>query len=127
MAFLEALRRDLLGAAVGLHPLGQRPGAAERLVEPAMRVAVALRVALGDVHVEIGLDLVDEADGLTGEFPSRTGQGAQMGADVVGARVVEARRRRGSSASSRSACRARSAGSGAGSDGDRVAAARGHR
>ena len=91
-ALLQALGRDLLGAAVGLHPLGQRPRAAERLVEPGVRLLIAVRIAFADLHVEIGVDLVDEADGLPGELPSGTSQRAQMGAEVVGARVVEARR-----------------------------------
>ena len=56
-----------------------------------MRLPVPVRIALADLHIEIGFDLVDEADGLPGEFPSGTSQRAQMGADVVGAHVVEGR------------------------------------
>ena len=120
-ALLEALRRDLLGAAVGLHPLGQRARAAERFVEAGVRLPVAVRIALADLHVEIGFDLVDEADGLPGEFPSGTSQRAQMGAEVVGAGVVEARRAVGARHAGQLGEQpvglpARSAGSGAGSD-----------
>ena len=43
----QTVRRDLLGRAVGGHPLGQRPGAAEHLVDAGVGGAVALRVARG--------------------------------------------------------------------------------
>ena len=81
-AFHEPLGRDFLCDAVGGHPVGQRSGAAQRLVDFAVRLAVGLLVALADVHVEIGLDLVDEPDRPSRELAAGAGQGPQMRADV---------------------------------------------
>ena len=58
-----------------------------------VRLPVLLGVALGDVHVEIRLDLVDEADILARELAAGAREGAQVGADEVGARVVPDPRR----------------------------------
>ncbi len=57
-----------------------------------MCLAVPLRVALGDPHVEVGFHLVDEADLLAGELAARARQRAQVRADERGAVVVRARR-----------------------------------
>src|SRR5690606_25363125 len=83
-AVLEPLRRDLLGGPVGLHAFGQRAGAAQRLVEPAVRLPVHLGITLGDVDVEVGLDLLDEPDGFAGEFAAGAGQRPQVGGQIVG-------------------------------------------
>ena len=79
-----------------------------------MCLPVLLGVPLGDVHVEIGLHLVDEADVLARELAAGAREGAQVGADEVGA-GRSSPSTGGSSASRRSAWRASSAGSGAGS------------
>ncbi len=89
-AFLEPVRRDLLGAAVGFHPLGQRAAAAEHLVEAGVCGAVTLWVAAADLHVEVVAHLLDEADGLAGELAPGAGQRPQVRADEVGALVGEA-------------------------------------
>ena len=88
-ALLESLRRDLLAGAVGLHPLGQRPASAQRRVDLAVRVAVPVDVALGDVDVEVLADLLDEADVLARELAARARQRLQVGGEVVGALGVE--------------------------------------
>ena len=54
-----------------------------------MGLQVALADDPGDMHVEIGLHLVDEADVLARELEVRTGQRAQMRRDVVGAGRIE--------------------------------------
>jgi hypothetical protein len=89
-ALLETLRRDLLASAVGLHPVGERTASAQRRVDPAVRVAVSLGVALDDVDVEVLPDLVDESDVLPRELAARTGQGLQVGGQVVGPLDVQA-------------------------------------
>jgi hypothetical protein len=87
--FLEPVRRDLFGRAIGRHALGERSAAAQGVVQLAVGLQVPLGIALGDVHVEIGLDLVDEADVLARELPACTGQRPQMARDVVAARRIE--------------------------------------
>ena len=52
-ALLQARGWDLLGAAVRLHAVGERSAATDRLVEPAMGLAVAVGVTLDDVDVEV--------------------------------------------------------------------------
>jgi hypothetical protein len=37
-----------------------------------VRLPVPVWIALADLNIEIGFDLVDEADGLPGELPSGT-------------------------------------------------------
>ncbi len=61
-AFAQPIRRDLLGPAMRRHPVGQRAGAAQGLVEPDVCLAVRLVVAFADAHVEVVVHLVDEAD-----------------------------------------------------------------
>ena len=114
-ALLETLRRDLLAGAVGLHPLGQRTASAQRRVDLAVRVAVPLGVALGDVDVEVLPDLLDEADVLARELAARAGQGLQVGGEVVGPLDVKTVGVRHCGQQTLG-CLARSAGSGAGSD-----------
>ena len=50
-----------------------------------MGLPVFLRIPLGDVHVEVGGHLVDEADLFPGELAACAVQCAQMGGDVGGA------------------------------------------
>ncbi len=88
--FLEPLGRDLLSRAVGSHALGERSAAAQRVVELAVRLQVLIRIALGDVHVEVGLDLADEADVVACELPTGAGQRPQVGRHVIGAGPIEA-------------------------------------
>ena len=113
--FLEPVGRDLLRRAVRLHSLGERSAAAQCVVELAVRLPIALRVALGDVHVEIRLHLVDEADVLARELPAGAGQRPQVGRDVVGAGRIEAVGVRHLGDQPLGRARASSAGSGAGS------------
>ncbi len=46
-------------------------------------------VAFADVHVEVGVHLVDEADVFAGELAGRALQRAQVSAHIVGALLVE--------------------------------------
>ncbi len=75
---------------MGLHPIGERAAAAERLVELAVRLAVPLGVALGDVDVEVVAHLLDEPDVLAGELAARARQRLEVRGEVVGALGVEA-------------------------------------
>ena len=117
MHFLEPLGRDLLADAVGLHPLGERSAAAQRVVELAVRLAVAVGVALDDVDVEVGLAPPRRTrrprPRTCGPRRPAPADGRRGSRRAAGSRPVGAC---GTSASSRSAWRARSAGSGAGSD-----------
>ena len=54
-----------------------------------MRLPVGLRLALADVHVEVVVYLVDEADVFSGELAPGAVQRTQMSADVVRAVLVE--------------------------------------
>jgi hypothetical protein len=71
------------------HPVGQRAGAAQRLVEANVRLPIGVGVALADVHVEVGVDFVDEPDGFAGELAGRALQRTQVSAQIVGALLVE--------------------------------------
>jgi len=94
-ALLQPVGRDLFATSVGLHPVREWTTAAEGLVELPVRLQVLLGIALGDVHIEICLDLIDETDLLPGELTGGAGKGAQVSGDVIGTRLVELRRRRG--------------------------------
>ena len=89
---LQPLRRDLVRAAIGVHPLGQRAGSADHRVDARMRGAIAILVAPADRDVEVAVHLLDESDRLTGELAGRAHQCAQMRGDEVGPRFGEATR-----------------------------------
>ena len=89
--FLEPGRRDLLGFAVGVHPLRQRTVTAEHLVQTRVGGAVALGVASADLDVEVVANLLDEPDVITRELACGAVQSAQMGADETGPLLGEPR------------------------------------
>ena len=76
--------RDLLTAAVGVHPVGERAAAPDRFVELAVGVAVALRVTFGDVDVEVLPHLLDESDVFAGELAAGACERLQVCRQVVG-------------------------------------------
>ncbi len=81
--------RDFLADAVRFHPVGQRAGAGQRLVEPDVCLPIGVRVALADAHIEIGVHLVDKPDVFPGELAGRALQRTQVSAYVVGPLLVE--------------------------------------
>ena len=88
-SLLDPVRRNLVGPAIGLHPLGQRAGTAEDGVDLGVGGAIAVLVAPADVDVEVGPNLLDEADIRTGEFAPGTFQRAQVGGNELRALISE--------------------------------------
>ncbi len=80
----QSLRRDAVGGAVRLHPLGEGARSRQDGVHPAVRFAVGVGVRGLDPDVEVGRDLVDETDVVPGELAGRALERSEV-------RVEEAR------------------------------------